>query len=268
MLTTFLWNGGVPMKKRILTAALLLLLLCGCGGTAEDEALPALVIGVDNFAPFNYLDGDGAIVGFDAELAEEACRRLGYAPEFRLIPWSEKTGLLERGEVDCIWSCYTMTGREALCCWAGPYFESRQMVAVRTESGVADLAGLAGRRVAVQATTKAEELFLTRPAADIPDVAAVYSFSSAAEMYAALRKDYVDAIAGHESVLRAFVDEMPDSIVMLAEPLFVSGLGVAFAKDAGREDLAGKLTETLRAMEAEGFTAALAEKYGLTPAEG
>ncbi len=102
------------MKRRVFAAVLLLLLLCGCGGAAEDEALPALVIGVDDFAPFNYIDADGAVVGFDAELAEEACRRLGYAPEFRLIPWSEKTGLLERGEIDCIWSCYTLTGREDL----------------------------------------------------------------------------------------------------------------------------------------------------------
>lgn len=178
------------MKKRFLAAALLLLLLCGCGcgGGAEDAALPVLVIGSDDYAPYSYLDSDG-FAGFDVELAEEACRRLGYAPEFRRIAWEQKDALLQSGEIDCIWGCFTLTGRETLYCWAGPYAKSRQMVAVRTESGIKNLAGLAGRRVAVQMTGKPEEL-------------------------------------------------------------------------------AEKLTETLLAMEAEGFTAALAEKYGLAAAEG
>lgn len=260
-------KGALSTKRRLLTILLLLLLLCGCGGGAEDAALPVLVIGSDDYAPYSYLDSDG-FAGFDVELAEEACRRLGYAPEFRRIAWEQKDTLLQSGEIDCLWGCFTMTGRETLYCWAGPYAKSRQMVAVRTESGIKNLAGLAGRRVAVQMTGKPEELFLTRPSENIPDVAAVYSFSSSAEIYAALRKDYVDAVAAHENALRTFVSGMPDSIVMLSEPLFVSELGVAFAKDAGREELAENLTETLLAMEAEGFTAALAEKYGLAAAEG
>ena len=227
-----------------------------------------LVIGSDDYAPYSYLDSDG-FAGFDVELAEEACRRLGYAPEFRRIAWEQKDALLQSGEIDCIWGCFTLTGRETLYCWAGPYAKSRQMVAVRTESGIKNLAGLAGRCVAVQMTGKPEELFLTRPSENIPDVAAVYSFSSSAEIYAALRKDYVDAVAAHENALRTGAQgsvPMPDSIVMLSEPLFVSELGVAFAKDAGREELAEKLTETLLAREAEGFTDALAEKYGLAAA--
>lgn len=254
------------MKKRILAAVLLLAALCGCGGRTEAEPLPVLVIASDNYEPYNYPDNDGGRTGFDVELATEACRRLGYQPVFRSVAWEEKDALLASGGADCLWGCFTMTGRETLYCWAGPYAVSRQMVAVRTETGIASLAALAGRRVAVQVTTKPEELFLNG-GPGIPEVAAVYSFSTTAEVYAALRKNYVDAIAAHEGALGIFVDSMPDSIVMLPEPLFISELGVAFEKDAGRDELAAALTETLRELEAEGFTAALAEKYSLPAAE-
>lgn len=252
------------MKKRIFALLLLLAALCGCGSGGAAEPLPVLVIGSDDYRPYIYQSEDGAFTGFDVELAEEACRRLGYRAEVRSINWREKDALLAAGEIDCLWGCFTMTGREAEYCWAGPYFESRQCVAVRTESGVTSLAGLDGKRVAVQVSSKPEELFLSRPAAGIPDVDAVYSFSSMAEVQAALRKGYVDGIAAHEAALRLFVDSMPDSIVMLPEPLYTSELGVAFAPDGGHEALAAQLTAVLRELEAEGFLAALAEKYGLT----
>lgn len=257
------------MRKRI-TAALLALLLaglgCGCGRSAGDEGpeLPVLVIGSDDYEPYNYLSEEGKFTGFDVELAEEACRRMGYRPEFRHIVWEEKDELLESGELDCLWGCFTMTGRETLYCWAGPYFTSRQMVAVRTESDVRSLADLAGLRVAVQATSKPEELFLNRPTPGIPAVGKVYCFSTTTEIFTALRKGYADAAATHESALRVFAAEADGDIRILDEPLFISELGVAFTDTPEHAALAQELTETLQAMEAEGFTAAAAEKYGLT----
>ena len=53
-----------------------------------------------------------------------------------------------------------MNGREDKYQWAGPYLYSRQMVAVRKESEINTIQDLEGKRIAVQATTKAEDLFL------------------------------------------------------------------------------------------------------------
>ena len=201
------------MKKGLLAAALAVMLtLTACGGAESDssaEDLPRLVIASDNYKPYSYVGPNGNLIGVDVDLAAEACRRLGYAPEFCQIVWENKDAYLSSGQVDCLWGSFTMTGREDLYQWAGPYLYSRQMVAVRANSDIHTLADLAGRRVAVQATGKPEALFLTSSAPGVSQVEAVYAFSTMDEVYACLRKGYADAIAGHENALQLFLDSSP-----------------------------------------------------------
>lgn len=54
----------------------------------------------------------------------------------------------------------------------------------------------AGKRIGVQATTKAESLFLGEISSLLPEVKQVNSFETTEDMFAALRKGYVDAVAG------------------------------------------------------------------------
>ena len=91
----------------------------------------------------------------------------------------------------------------------------------------------------------------------------VYCFSTLDEVYACLRKGYCDAIAGHESALRLFMDSMPDEFYMLDESLYESELGVAFAKGT-HEELAEELTRTLQEMQKDGTTGEILEKYGMS----
>ena len=123
-------------------------LLTGCGAapeTAEQDDRPALVVGVDPFPPYAYIGAAGAPVGIDIELATEAFGRMGYRAEFRFIDWSAKAELLENGEIDCLWCCFSMDGRAEEYRWAGPYMTSRQVVAVNADSGIETLADLAGK---------------------------------------------------------------------------------------------------------------------------
>ena len=41
------------------------------------ESLPVIVVGSDNYPPFNYLNADGDPTGIDVELAKEAFYRMG-----------------------------------------------------------------------------------------------------------------------------------------------------------------------------------------------
>ena len=61
-----------------------------------------------------------------------------------------------------------MTGREDKYQWAGPYLYSRQMIVVRSDHDIWKFDDLEGKRIAVQATTKAEDLFLHRIESDLP----------------------------------------------------------------------------------------------------
>ena len=159
---------------------LCMVLLCGCR-PAEEKAdsspaeLPVIVVGSDNYPPFNYTGSDGQPTGVDVELAQEAFRRLGYRVQFVTINWEEKKTLVENGTIDCAWGSFSMNGREDEYTWAGPYLHSRQVVAVRTSSDIYTLADLADKTLVVQSTTKPEELFLDAAANGLPQLRAVYS---------------------------------------------------------------------------------------------
>ena len=254
--------------KRICITALLLtgsLMLGGCGGKKEksaDSELPEIVIGVDYFEPYSYQTSDGEYKGIDVELAQEAFQRLGYQPKFENIVWEDKDELLADRTIDCLWSSYSMNGREDKYQWAGPYLYSRQMVAVRAESEIQKVQDLKGKRVAVQATTKAEDLFLHNIDSDLPQMEQVNCFSTTNELYAALRKNYVDAIAGHEAMLNSLVQDGEGAYRMLEESIYTSELGIAFKKGTHKE-LTEELTETLKEMQGEGITEKIVIKYGL-----
>lgn len=254
--------------KRICIAAFLLacsLILGGCGGKKEkaaDSELPVIVIGMDYFEPYSYQASDGKYKGIDVELAKEAFRRLGYQPKFEKIVWEDKDELLTDGTIDCLWSSYSMNGREDKYQWAGPYLYSRQMVVVKNESEIQTIQDLKGKRIAVQATTKAEDLFLHNIKADVPQMEQVNCFSTTNELYAALRKNYVDAVAGHEAMLGSLVQSGEGAYRMLKESLYKSELGVAFKKGM-HEEAAAELTKTLKKMQDEGITEEIVTKYGL-----
>ena len=159
-----------------------------------------------------------------------------------------------------------MNDRENDYQWAGPYLYSRQVVAVRSDSQIYALKDLEGKRAAVQATTRASGVLLHEIASPVPQLKQVNCFSTTEELFAALRKGYVDAIAGHEAMITAFVKGGNGNYRLLEESPYVSELGVAFEKGTHRE-LAERLTETLKAMEADGTIARIVEKYGLDAAK-
>ena len=179
--------------------------------------------------------------------------------------WENKDQELAAGNIDCLWGSFTMTGREDLYQWAGPYLYSRQVVLVRADSDITTLADLAGKRVAVQATSKPETVFLERPEPErVPEVGEVDCFSTMEEVYSAIRKGLVDAIAGHEGAMRTFMEDSPGSWRILDQSLMVSGLGVAFPKGTN-ESLSAQLTAVLQEMQKDGTTKAIVEKYGFDP---
>lgn len=264
------------MKRQIVRLAALLLVLllvavplASCHPEtpgADGSTLPVIVIGSDEFEPYFYADESGSFIGLDVELATEALRRLGFRAEFVKIKWSEKNRLLAEGTLDCLWGCFSITGREDLYCWAGPYLNSQQVVVVPAESDIYTLADLAGKRIAVQATSKPDEIFSSGSDPRIPEIKNLYCFPSNDNVFAALRKGYVDAIAGHRNAMETRMREYPaGSYRILEEELLDVQIGVAFAKGT-HEEFAAKLTQTFAEMTADGTVQKLLAKYGMDEA--
>lgn len=244
-------------------SAVFILSDCSDKSAVSSDALPVIIIGSDEYEPYNFSDKNGNPAGIDVEIASEAFLRMGYKAQFKNIVWNEKDEMLATGKVDCLWGCFSMNGREDIYRWVGPYMNSRQAVAVRADSNIYSLSDLSGKRVAVQSSSKPEEI-LSKKSADIPQVSGLYCFVRTEYIFAALRKNYVDAVAGHEYMLRVFINESDNKYRLLDESLLLSKLGVAFAKD-NDSALPEKLRATLYDMKNDGTLAQIAVKYGLDP---
>ena len=235
--------------------------LTACGGTdAKNIDLPQILIGSDTYPPYIYLNNDGTPAGIDVEIATEAFRRMGYAARFEVIDWEQKTALVESGTIDCIWGCFSMQGRETLYRWAGPYMVSRQVVAVNADSSIQSLSDLAGKTVMVQSTSKPEGIFLSGSDPRIPQTVEVFSIEDRSVQYAMLACGYVDAIAAHETAILQYMKDNNAAFRILEEPLLVTGLGVAFAKNDSR-GLDHQLNDTFAQMREDGTLERIVGKY-------
>lgn len=238
----------------MLVAAALAVVCCGCGTTPQSETeaeedLPKIIVGSDNYPPFNYEDSNGEPTGIDVDLAKEAFHRMGYEAVFEYINWEEKKEILDRGEIDCIWGSFSIDGREDQYNWTDPYMVSRQVVAVNVDSDIYTLADLKGAKVAVQSTTKPEEIFESHTDDRIPELGEVFALQNRELLYPFLSKGYVEAIAAHEVAILQSMKDYGLEYRILDEPLLTVGLGVAFSlqDDRGLEQELSKVFEEMRA---------------------
>ena len=131
------------IRGMVLAAVVCCVSLSGCGAaekTAQQTDLPDIIIGSDNYPPYNYENVDGKPTGIDVDLATEAFRRMGYQAVFTYIDWEKKKELVDSGKIDCIWGSFSIDGREEEYRWSAPYMMSRQVVAVNRDSEIKTLA--------------------------------------------------------------------------------------------------------------------------------
>lgn len=224
------------------------------------DELPQIKIGSDNYPPFNYMDADGNPTGIDVDFAREAFMRLGYEAVFVKINWENKKELVESGVIDCIWGSFSMDGREDEYRWAGPYMVSRQVVAVNKDSDIHTLSDLAGKTVAVQTTTKPEEIFLERKDARIPQLREVFSLQNRELIYTFLSKGYSDAAAAHETAIQQYMADYGVEYRILDESLLTVGLGVAFGINDER-GIDTELTQVFEDMRNDGTAQQIVGRY-------
>ena len=167
------------MKKRLVlllvTAMAATTVLAGCGskdsGSSDSGKKSAkeskvendddtLIVGFDaSFPPYGYKDDSGEYVGFDLDLAQEVCDRNAWKLVKQPIDWDSKDAELNSETIDCIWNGFTMNGREDDYTWSDPYIDNKQVVVVRSDSGIDDFSGLKGKHVEVQTDSSALALW-------------------------------------------------------------------------------------------------------------
>ncbi|MBM6675659.1 transporter substrate-binding domain-containing protein [Olsenella uli] len=256
--------------------------LVGCGGApaTSDDAEPAadatsgtvdtgaastgkLIVGFDSsYPPYGYVGDDGEYTGFDLDLAQEVAARNDWEVQLEPVDWDAKDTMLDSGAINCIWNGFTMEGREDDYTFSEPYMINGQVVVVRADSGITSFDDLAGKAVITQVDSAAYNV-LAGDDATQADLAATFgSLETIGDYNTAfmqLESGAVDAVACDLSISAYQLAAKPDAYVQLDEFLSEEHYAVGFKK--GDDATAATVTDTLRAMDEDGFVADLCDKY-------
>ena len=96
------------MKKFIAFVMVAVMLLGSVFALASCGESEELVVGITYFAPMNYYDDAGNLVGFETEFAKAVGKELGMDVTFQEIDWDAKFTELDSGNIDCIWNGMTI----------------------------------------------------------------------------------------------------------------------------------------------------------------
>lgn len=254
------------MKKRslavLMAGVMAASMMTGVVSVYADADSKTLTVGFDaQYPPFGYKDDNGEYVGFDLDLAQEVCDNLGWELVKKPINWDSKDMELNSGSIDCIWNGFTMNGREDDYTWSDPYIDNKQVVVVRSDSGIDDFAGLKGKHVEVQTDSSA----LAALEGDQKDLAATFAdLNQVAEYNTAfmdLESGACDAIAMDIGVANYQVNSRknPDDYKILDKEISSEQYAVGFKK--GNTELKDKVQKTLDEMAEDGTVDKIAEKY-------
>lgn len=250
------WMAGV------IAAAMAASMTMGTVSMADERT--TFAVGFDaEYPPYGYMDDDGEYTGFDLELAQAVCDLEGWELIKTPIDWDSKDLELESGSIDCIWSGFTINGREDNYAWSYPYVDNSQVIVVAEDSGIASLDDLAGKIVGVQAASAALELLSAD--GDQADLAATFStlqeFADYNTAFVELQAGSIDAVAMDIGVAQYQIKEK-EGYIILDEELNSEQYGVGFRLDD--EELRDTVNEALLALVEDGTVAELAEKYELS----
>ena len=234
-----------------------------------------MVVGITMFAPMNYEDETGELVGFDTELTKAVCEKLGVEPEFLEINWDSKEIELNSKNIDCIWNgmCITEERKQNMS-MSAPYLLNTQALVMKADRQEEIMAnGPAGLSVVAEQGSTGEGKLL----GDIPDDDTVEV--SPSEFFKDAKYTPVDSMAKALMEVKsgtadlAIVDSVcalamvgegtdyDDLVVNLDNNFGEQQYGIAFRKGSDTEAV---VSAAIQELYQDGTVEAIAEKYGLS----
>ena len=249
------------IMKRTFTLVLTLIMAAVLVLSASAEEPFVFKHGFDlDYPPYSFIDDNGQTNGFDVEMAQAVCDYYGWVYEAVPFNWDAKDLELNAGSCDCIWSGFTMNGREDDYLWSIPYSDNTQMIMVKKGSGIESLADLSGKVVGVQTSTSAYDLLN-----DEEGQAELCKTFKSLEVYETYTIAFNDLKAGAVDALA--IDVTSGTYLMsgetdyefLAEELGSEQYGIGFRKDD--TELCEKVNEALLALVENGTYDEIGQKY-------
>jgi arginine/ornithine transport system substrate-binding protein len=218
-------------------------------------------IGVEGaYPPFSYVNSDGKLEGFDIDLANALCEKIGAECTMVQQDWDGIIpGLLAR-KYDAIIASMTITEkRKKQVAFTDPYYNTPNKFARKKGSGIEiNKASLKGKSVGVQRGTIHAD-FVKAEFGDVVDL----------KLYATQEEAYLDAVAGGVDLLLADAVAMNEGFLKTDQgknwefvgPEYTAPGSAGIAIRKSDEDLVELFNNAIDAIQADGTWEKIKNKY-------
>ena len=254
--------------KRIIALVLALFTICSCAFVlASCQPTEELIVGITYFAPMNYKDENGKLIGFETEFAEAVCKELGMKAKFQEIDWEAKETELNGKTIDCIWNGMTITPERAEnMAISTPYMKNKQVLVVKAENleqytATTDLTGK---------SLVAEKKSAGESAAQTDDYLKKATYTGVDKMATALlevKSGSADAcVIDYVTALGSIGEGTDYEDLVVVEALTFGEeeqYGIAFRKGEADAQLVADVNAAIQKLADNGTLKTIAEKYNL-----
>lgn len=261
---------GIIMKKSILkrvftaiTAGAMVFAFAGCSGdkkdssstTGEDVSLQKvidsgkLVLGLDaTFKPMGYTNDKDEIVGFDIDVADEVCKRMGVKLVKESINWETKEQDLNAGRIDCIWNGMSVSpSRAEEMNLSEPYMKNSMVFVVPVDSDAKTMDDLSKKVIGVQNGSTAQDIL---NASDIADTITEQAMPTNIEALQQMELGLVDAVFLDSVVANYEITSSGKNYIVLPDGLEEEEYAIGFRKND--QKLRDEVQKILGEMKADG----------------
>lgn len=247
--------------KRILTISAVLFAASLLGSTlAQDLNGKQITVGSDTtYPPFETVNEDGQIVGFDVDVVNAICEVVNCQATFQTTAWDGIFPALHNGEFDMVASGVTITAeRSKVVEFTDPYFSVDQAIAVRVEDEGLTLDDFSesGSKLLVGAQTGTTNA-LTAEKLVGRDRLRLYDDFNAAVL--GLINGDVNGVLIDDVTADAFVQQYAGQLAVAVRNV-QSGDELGFAVQPG-DELVDALNAGIKAIKADGTMDALMKKW-------
>ncbi len=234
------------MKNLVLTTAAIAL----SAGMAFAGSHSVVRMGTEGaYPPYNYIDDNGEVAGFERELGDELCARAELTCEWVTNDWDSIIPNLVSGNYDTIIAGMSITDERKEKIDFTTNYTQPDPSAYLAMSADVDVAGgvIAAQASTIQASYIAEM------------GATLLEFATPEETIAAVRNGEADAVLADAAYLGPIAAESADMVMLEQTVLIGGGVGMGIRKSDS--ELRDKFSAAINSMKADGSLNALIAKY-------
>lgn len=244
--------------KTLFTVLLILILAMTLSSCKKQESgIGTLKVGVrGNVANFGLYDEDtDSYFGMDIDLAEMIAADLGYAnvEYVRVFPETRESAL-EKGEVDCVIACYTITEeRKKIVDFSPAYFTDKTVIMVEKSSLMQDVSSLKGAKIGYLKNTNSMDVVVKA----LPEGFKLQfvEYEDAEDMIAAMEYGKIDGVTEDRSMCLSY---LTDERFIIPASFSDQPFGIATKKGSA---LSSKITDLVLKYKEDGKLQELSDKW-------